>query len=512
MRIYGFTFRADPSSIDEHGSVHVTLRSEDRKLPDAASNGHGFAAIWLAGDRVLATRIDGETGQALDEPALEIGTGTDVTIAAVDEDYLLAWINEDKLIERRLLSSAGTLGSEFGEPVPTYPSYWEVDEVDVLQLRLTSNGSRVLASWLEDPVVGTSEICGIRLDPTGAMVGTKNTFFAASFYDVVADWSPPEAMRSFVVSTSSSWNAEWVLYRSDTGIEIDPDETVEASGAQLVTDGTEIRLVGSKTDYSRVIHTLDVLDGSVSDPFEALPPGTEFSPRDAWFDDVGYNLLLTDDAWDVDVYDLFIRRYGSDLSRLDENLPPSGTPIVSELTDDYSDIALASNLSGRTLLINQKVDVPRIGLSLEGRFIDNDGEVAPASGTGGAPSAGGAPSSSSGGGPSGEAGSNMGGAPPGEGPATSGGASGDDEDNEADNEADDEDNEGDVVQGGSTSDPRQEPTEESSTEDASGEGGGCGCSTTGQQGRSPLVWLVAGFASLLAWRRRLAPIVRSEAD
>ncbi len=481
-------FSVGPEEVIATGSANAPANSRTRWAPAAASNGTDFLAAWIVNGDVLATRVDPVSGAYVDDPPLPVGAGIGVAVASLGSDYLVVWLKPDKTIGRRLLSADGQLG-------PTLPDL-NVDAFDISDVKVTPDGARYLLTWYQDG----RDVRGIRVAADGSLLDSWPTLFryttpenypneSSPHYEVAADFSSPANQRKFLVGVQRpvAEGTRVRVLQSQTGVlanTVALDTTIK--DAHLVSNGTSFLMTFPDAgDGSEHFVYLDPTTGAAAGQSVPYLPSAGISVQEAWFDGRSYNLLVKGD--EPNAY--YVRRYSPALDDLDTALPGNGTLLVPDLTFHYEEFAVASNAKGRSLFVSQELDVERLGVTLRGRFFDNDGEKSSPPGTAGSSSEGGSAGANNG-----AAGGGLGGADGGT--ASTGGVSSHTGGGEASG--------GTAGSSGGNHDstPTDGGTNDGSVHEDSHANSGCGCSVPGSAHPGGTLVLSALAASCLALRRR----------
>jgi MYXO-CTERM domain-containing protein len=339
---------------------------------------------------VRGTRIDGTGGKPLDDPAIDFGAGVTPAVAAAGSDYLVAWINPSAAytLGRRFVRGAdGSLGAVLPTVLSRSSSETGTDQFQTRALRLVYNGANFCLAW-----IWKTELRGVRLDSSGAALDSTYLRLINGLdfdsYALLADRAPTPDMRTFVVAAStqsgSFANPATVAVRrlrSQSGALIDltsggmGDRVTGATGAG---DKMVIEYFIRANYPTESFNTVQPIDGTVVDAqskFELT--GSTADVESLWYDGVSFLQMIDSN------YALSARRYTNDLTALESATPVTGTSISVSLAQDAFDHAVIGNSSGRSLVAFQQVDTVRSGTTLKGVFLDNDGQPAPATGTGG---------------------------------------------------------------------------------------------------------------------------------
>jgi hypothetical protein len=369
-RVYPLTPNAGAAGFSAGTPRDICLRSLDRTVTSAASNGSNYLVVFETEEGVFATRVNPTTGAYLDDPPLVIGSGRHGVVASDGSGYLVVWAasisGSSTTLGRALVTSAGTVTrladlTENGRLSISFPG----------ALRLQWNGSYYFLSWDGDPL-----LWGLRLTSAGAAVESSPILFTSTLQGLdiptaaVGDTVPPADRRTFLVFYKSSGQVLARRLRSQTGsliseITVLANEPYTATGGEMhaVTDGTRILLL--YVPNSRMVRALFV------DPVTGLPSGQPTSLfsigndrlTGAFYDGRSFVLLIHHDAMFVESH---LRRFDANLASLD--VAP-GTPLG---ITGYVSFARPPTGSGRSLLAFTELDLPRFGMAARGRFLDND--------------------------------------------------------------------------------------------------------------------------------------------
>lgn len=373
--------------------------SFDRSAPAVASNGSVFLATWLGPNGIEASRIDEQTGEYLDDPALVVGSGGPPTVSATSDGFVVAWTWSERLM-RRHISAEGVVGPRF-DPLEAGPS---TSMNSNSSIRLTFDGKHLLLTWLHyDPFNYT--LYALRLDDKGASLDTQRrplvTQSDAFAHFVLADPQVSESNRVFAVAYASSEGVVLRRLSSATGQLLDPVTKLASLGEfWSVNTGAEpiVSLADNRVSAYVGFHVDTVSGTRVDDPRILRPIVLEHNIEHTWFDGRSLMMLhsdVTQPVWNQ----LFLRRYSRVFEPLDGNVEPSFGRI--DIVHDANQrsifkIPAVGNGKGRTLLLSVYDDVERFGRAVKGRFVDNDGLPTPPSASAGAGGGGAAPGAAGG--------------------------------------------------------------------------------------------------------------------
>jgi hypothetical protein len=382
---HGLTVTTNPLAFTSKLSG-VFFNSAPRTSPGVGSNGSQFLAAWMHGADVLATRMDNTTGAYLDGPPLALGTGNGnaIAIAGRGDDYLVAWTDK-KVVRLRVVHPNGTMDAPL-TPITASDSN-DGSSLQAWDPRLIWNGKYFLLTW----TVGTSApgeiIRGVRLNAQGAAVDAAFIRLSPSSskqYVTLADTAPPENMRTFLVAYQGPTSAVVRRFRSESGVLVEPVTSLPVPVDQPIygaSDGSKMLvtyygMVGQQS--GPVISAIDPVSGDLTGtPSIVRITSVGPEPADAWHDGKSFVLLVSNRRQGLAAYDLSVRRVDGALAPLDTAVPGAGTLVAGGVTRLYEQRAVATDGKGHSLLLHQFEDLDRLGTSIKGRLLTNDGLATP---------------------------------------------------------------------------------------------------------------------------------------
>jgi hypothetical protein len=521
---------ASPYAVHAPAPTAYAWTSQDRRQPIAASNGTDFLVLWALNYQVMGSRVDGKTGQSLDDPPLLLGMSQGVIglnheygVAAVGNDYLVAF-RSGANVERRLVKADGTVGP-LVTPALGASQSWPSD------IKVVSNERYAAVSWDAVSNDDLHYLEGNRVDPVtlaaaepmAVSLGFGHGFgYRGGNYALLADTAPPPERRTFLTVFNGLTDISAVRYRSELGAVLDPTviENGNAPGRLFgAGNGTDLVAwwMANATLRTAVIDATSGLAAS-GYPKQLFglgmtvgwpEVGDEYFPEAIWFDGRSYLMALRrtfSDAPDnvIPRNPVTFKRYATDMTPLEG---PSavdafdGFTVLGKWNDQA--MAAASDGHGRSLVVYAAGDLARFGTAIKARFVDNDGTFLPDGGTADADARGEAAISADGGdavGAGGSSDANVGtggseGGPTGGAGGMSGGAGGD-----GDAMADVVGGRGGTSSGGGTQGTAGGSALAPPSSHGVG-GGGCGC-RTGRSRQSTNTLLVALMLAGAAISRR----------
>jgi hypothetical protein len=387
-----------------------------RRNPFAASNGSDFLVVFNdQTNAIWATRINGTTGAYLDDPPLQVGSGSVAAVAGAGTGYAVVWTvpgATSNAVGRRIVRADGTMSPAVQLNVGTPSS-----------VRAACNSDRCFLAF---PQQSPCSLRGLRFSAQdGSPVDTSlyslltvTNCALADAFSVVADTTPAPDMRTFVIARQGVA----ARVRSATGVVIAPDIVLEAAGSTSMlggSDGSQILQTWTAGAAQRAA-VFDPASGSfLGGPTTLFSfTGSGVAPINAWSDGVSWFLSTVEDAA-MDT--IRLQRFTPALAPVDPAGPTGGAAVPR--LDCNQGFSAASNRSGRSLLAYVQADttVAR-GNVVKTQFLDNNGQ--PLTGGGGAGGGGGAAGSSGAGGGAGTGASAGRGGASGSGGAAGGGAGG----------------------------------------------------------------------------------------
>ena len=371
----------------------MSVESSPRTSPVSASNGSSFLALWLVDGHVRGTRIDATSGAHQHSPALDFGEGSSPAVVAIGTDYLVAWVDSSFRIQRRFLRVNGTLEALVSNPIPSKQTY-ETTNPKSTGLQLAYNGKYVLATWLFGEDFAT-QLRAIRMTAAGAAVDTDFANVGSpgfSSWGVIADTTPPEAMRTFVIvdTEGPAWSLVAHRLRSETGALVDLTSLGKGRIVRGAMNANQLLIQYRAPDESEVAQLVDAVNGTtVFAPTKLLSANADFTAA-LWWNGVSFVLLSGDGSA------LSTRRFSPTLLGLDSALP-KGTALPTFSTQGFN-VSASGNGKGRSLVLYGATSLTHFGEAIQGLFLDDDGMPAPppVTGTGGASGASGASGDTSG--------------------------------------------------------------------------------------------------------------------
>jgi hypothetical protein len=384
----------------------AAVPSYDRFSPQVASNGNGYLAVWAVGSatyqqgsKIMATRIDANTGAYLDNPPVQVGTGEYPMVVSNGSDYLIGWLSTANATTRGYTSIFHADGTR-SNGVTHYIS----QDVQGFVPQAAFNGDYGVSTW--GGQAARTDQLGNVLRADGLEAGDSPYYELGFMYDlgkpsarVVADTTPAPDRRTFLVvgkvNAPNFPNIAAMRIRSATGAMLGPTVIAEAHDDPFAaTDGTHFLVVSRNGGSAN-------WDAVFVDPITGLPiPETKkqivtsttersLGVSALFFDGTNYNLVLTSSGSSTDsVPYAFLRRYDTSLNRVAEEANSDGTKLTGGL-HLYSDCAAVNQAPGRSLFAFDAVDPARAGNAIKGVFIAADGST-PSVGSGGSSGAAGA--------------------------------------------------------------------------------------------------------------------------
>jgi MYXO-CTERM domain-containing protein len=372
------TYDAGPFGIFASSSTLYSSTAGVDSNPVVASNGVDFAVAWefcpTSGHcSVKATRVSGVSGNVLDDPPIEVasaGSGVSaMTIAGHPGGYVIAWSADtsDDAFWACALSSEGVAG------VPLELVGGLQDEAHSACNSDRCALSRQVAQ--SSPIVHrvdlavTQEVEHYRLRPD-----------AGGYSALVSDTEPAPELRTFM----SFWNTSGTVFgarvRSATGAELD-DTTIATEAAKTspvlaASDGARFRVAWLNSAGSLRATDVDPVSGesveAIRHELGTAPDG--MTAHRIWYDGVSYAVLFSSAAG------IAVARVARDFAPLDGPSVADAATVAVELrgTPDA-----AASTGGRSLLVYVTDEYAPVGRRVRGRFLDNDGRLAPPASPGG---------------------------------------------------------------------------------------------------------------------------------
>jgi hypothetical protein len=372
-----------------------------------AASSSGYLVVWAIGSstyqqgsKIVATRVDPETGVYLDDPPLQIGTGEYPVVASDGTNYMVSWLATADATTRgywRVVKPNGALGAAQYAKISDY--------VQGFDPSLTFNGDYYVAAFGQR---------AFRMQADGTVVSPATPLPSGSFmYDtgfqltlgepgprVVADTAPALDRRTFLLvgetGTVQQPTVSARRLRSQTGALLEMTTVAGNHRSPFTaTDGTNLLVVSLEVETK-------AWDGVFVDALTGTPvTGTKKQMLDSaagtvdavFYDGSGYGVVATDYAQGA-LAQTRLYRFDAQLNRSSEESSAQGTLLSDKRTLPDTDAATLS--SKRGLLVFRKTDVARFSTAIKGVLFASDGSdpIVSTSGgsmgnTGGSTSAGG---------------------------------------------------------------------------------------------------------------------------
>ncbi len=225
-----FATRVTPAGVAVEGRRILSFAPNAETSPVVASSASGFLVAWNdwrpAGHIDLyATRLSGN-GSVLDPNGIVVQTSVSSTppaVASDGTDYLVAWNASWFGLQARRVTAAGVqdpvVGVVSGEPDSEFA--------------MASNGTDYLVAFTD--VNGGNDILGLRLDATGALVGSPIPVCQAA----ASQYGPA------VASNGTDYLVAWVDHRNGASADI---YATRVSAAGVVMDANGIAVATATAD------------------------------------------------------------------------------------------------------------------------------------------------------------------------------------------------------------------------------------------------------------------------
>ncbi|MET0791200.1 MAG: hypothetical protein ABW061_06730 [Polyangiaceae bacterium] len=372
-------------------SLTLAVPAYDRFSCRTAASSAGFLAVYAIGSssyrqgsKIVATRINPDTGAYLDDPPIAIGTGEYPAVASNGSDYFVAWLSTadgNTTAHWRVVQANGKLGTAQSAPL-----YTGVDDVAPA---ITFNGDYYLATF------GSR---AARFQPDGQLVfpstplPNNSAIYDTGFYftlggaspQVAADTTPNADRKTFLlVGETGSDTARSVSarrLRSQTGALLDTT-TIAAGNRQPFTasDGTDLLVVSLEpTSGAWYGVFVDPVSGTPRADTKKVLLASVGSVNAVFYDGTHYDIIANDNStfpWHARLH-----RFDSTLTRVSDD-DPAGTLLSADRQSLYDTDAAARGQRG--LFVFQTSDVPRFGVDIKGVLFAADGSDPSTIGSGG---------------------------------------------------------------------------------------------------------------------------------
>jgi len=355
LDVFALGTTATPWTIDFSGATIAIPRSKDMTDASVAFNGTRF----LVGGSQMVPTFVAENGSLSEVSGLPAGG----QVGANGGAFLHARNTSTQIITQTI-TTTGVLGAP-QSLTADHSSYFS-------DFRLTSNERYYLltaASSLN--ASGGATVSGIRLGPDGSFIDQgRGLFSTRGAYAVVADTTPPAAMRTFGIFTQGT--SQWLQYRSEAGSLLSPIHYQPALiGPCVASDGTSFLDVYDDSLGQLKYGTLiDPVSGTAGTPVPLADLSLD-TLEGVWFDGRAYFVSTAQSSnLTADPFVSFnVKRYTPALAPVDASVSKGYLLLPDKLPPSPEPLRSAHDGNGKSLIVYAFPDANYGGITLKGVFV-----------------------------------------------------------------------------------------------------------------------------------------------